>query len=128
MRGGYDVLGLKQCPLGRRLRRIDVDGSPGDGCVLATPGRSQGLSRETLERLFREHGERDTKGRPYFSSRNKLREAMKSHGLASGNSGADPIIQRIERDYCAPEGDREDDRPVILQEGTNSKVYTWRQV
>jgi len=105
------------------------DGTPGGGCVRCDAVTGRGLSRETVERLFFERGERDDEGRPFFASKRRMTEALIAAGHARGHADASQIISAVLREMAVRADQAQDqaDRPVLSTKGDrNALVMTWR--
>jgi hypothetical protein len=105
------------------------DGTPGGGCVRCDAVTGRGLSRETIERLFFERGERDAQGQPFFPSKRRMTEALIAAGHARGNDDAGQIISAVLRELAVPAelAQEQAERPIVTAKGErNALVMTWR--
>jgi hypothetical protein len=111
-------------------RPLLKDGTRGGGCVLCTASEAHGLDESTVRRAFVRYGER-VEGRPVIGSKRKLREALQTEKLASGNAQGDEMVHSIIIDYCVPEHIHTwgKDRPIVTSDGPNrATVFTWRML
>jgi hypothetical protein len=115
-------------PLHYTRPRLD-DGSYGGGCVLCDAATAFQITVGGVERLFQGYGERDEEGRPVFTSKRKLTEALNKSGLTSGNDGAAKWINALIQYFCVFELSKNKlpDRPVITRTGPRqATIFTWR--
>jgi 5S rRNA maturation endonuclease (ribonuclease M5) len=95
------------------------DGSRGMGCVRCTASEAHGVNFETLDDLFRKHGQKN--GALRFKSQRDFIKAIKDEGLRENDGAARTLIGAIEQDFYSEAG------PLTISEGPNrAKIYTWQ--